>query len=72
MKVFRMPNLSSIDEHKHGDGLFEFVTQKTKKYEPNRNECICSEFTISKKKWICFNIYIGHHQRKNLRHSLKK
>ena len=28
-----------------------------KKYEPNYSECICSEFTISKKEWICFSIY---------------
>ena len=48
--------------HKHGGGLIEFVRQglickRLKKYEPNYSECICSEFTISKKKWICFSIY---------------
>ena len=50
------------DRHKHGGGLIEFVTQgfickRLKKYEPNCSECICSELTISKKKWICFSIY---------------
>ena len=25
--------------------------------EPNYSECVCSEFTISKKKWVCFSIY---------------
>ena len=50
------------DRHKHGGGLIEFVRQgfickRLKKYEPNYSECICSEFTISKKKWICFSIY---------------
>ena len=28
-----------------------------KKYEPNCSDYICSEFTVSKKKWICFSIY---------------
>ena len=27
------------------------------KYEPNCSECIRSELTVSKKKWICFCIY---------------
>ena len=50
------------DIHKHRGGLFEFARQdfickRLKKYEPNCSECICSEFTISKKKWICFSIY---------------
>ena len=50
------------DRHKHGGGLIEFVRQgfickRLKKYEPNCSERICSEFTISKKKWICFSIY---------------
>ena len=50
------------DRHKHGSGLIEFVRQgfickRLKKYEPNCSECICSELTISKKKWICFSIY---------------
>ena len=50
------------DRHKHRGGLIEFVKQdfickRLKKYEPNWSECICSELTISKKKWICFGIY---------------
>ena len=50
------------DRHKHGGGLIEFVRQgfickRLKKYEPNYSECICSEFTISKKERICFSIY---------------
>ena len=50
------------DRHKHGGGLIEFVRQgfickRLKKYERNYSECVCSEFTISKKKWICFSIY---------------
>ena len=50
------------DRHKHGGGLIKFVRQgfickRLKKYEPNYSECICSEFTILKKKWICFSMY---------------
>ena len=50
------------DRQRHGGGLIEFVRQgfickRLKKYELNCSECICSEFTISKKKWICFSIY---------------
>ena len=50
------------DRHKHGGELIEFVRQgfickRSKKYEPNYSECIYSEFTISKRKWICFSIY---------------
>ena len=42
------------DRHKYGGGLIEFVRQgfickRLKRYEPNYSECICSEFTISKK-----------------------
>ena len=42
------------DRHKYGGGLIEFVWQgfickRLKRYEPNYSECICSEFTISKK-----------------------
>ena len=50
------------DRDNHGSGLIEFVRQgfickRLKKYEPNYSECMCSEFTTSKKKWICFSIY---------------
>ena len=34
-----------------------FGKKRLKKYEPNYSECICSELTISKKKWIRFSIY---------------
>ena len=51
------------DRNKHEGELIEFVRQgficrRLKKYEPNCSECICSEFAISKKKWICFSIYM--------------
>ena len=26
-------------------------------WEPNTSECICSEFTIAKKKCFCFSVY---------------
>ena len=50
------------DRYKHGGGLIEFVRQcfickRLKKFEPNYSECICSEFTISKKRWVCCSIY---------------
>ena len=50
------------DRNKHGGGLIEivrqgFISKRLKKYEPIFSECTCSEFTISKKKWICFSIY---------------
>ena len=43
-------------------GLIEFVKDgficKTiPEYTSDKIECICSEFTISKNKWICFSIY---------------
>ena len=48
------------DRYKHG--LFEFARQgficrRLKNYEPNCSESICSKFTISKRKWICFSIH---------------
>ena len=50
------------DTLKQGSVLTEFVRQgsickRLRKYEPNYSKYICSEFTISKKKWICFSIY---------------
>ena len=50
------------DRHKHESGLIEFNRQgficiRLKQYEPSCSECICPEFIISKKKWICFSIY---------------
>ena len=49
------------DRHKHEGGFIEFARQgfickRLKKYEPNYSECTCSEFTVSKKKWILFSI----------------
>ena len=32
------------------------ICKRLKKYEPNCSDCICSEFTISRKKWTCFSI----------------
>ena len=45
-----------------GRGLIEFVKKglmykKLKIFEPRKSECICSEITMSKKKWLCFSIY---------------
>ena len=58
MKVFQMPNLSLMDikegrdRHKHGSRLNDFFRQgfickRLKKR--NCSECICSEFTMSKR-----------------------
>ena len=64
------------DRHKYRDGLIEFarkvfISEKLKEYEPNCSECICSEFTVSKKCGSVL-VYIGLHQREMLKHSLKK
>ena len=61
-KINRYELRARRDRHKHGGGLIEFVRQsfickRLKKYEPNYSECICCEFTTSKKKWICFSKY---------------
>ena len=50
------------DRDKNGGRLIEFVrkgfiTKRLKDYETQICETICSEFTVSKKKWICFNVY---------------
>ena len=34
-----------------------FITKRLKDYETQVCETICSEFTASKKKWICFSVY---------------
>ena len=31
--------------------------QTLKNFETSVSECICSEITISKRKWLCFSIY---------------
>ena len=50
------------DRDKYDGGLIEFVKNgficKTiPEYTSDNIECICSEFTISKSKGICFSIY---------------
>ena len=49
------------DRDKSGGGLIEFVRKgfickRLEKLEPKLSEVICSEFTISNKKWICFSV----------------
>ena len=49
------------DRNKNGGGLIElvrkgFICKRPKKLEPKCSEFICSEFTISNKKWICFSV----------------
>ena len=34
-----------------------FICKRLKKLEPKFSEVICSEFTISNQKWICFSVY---------------
>ena len=53
---------SKKDRDKYGGGLIEFVEDGfickiIPEYTSDKIECICSEFTISKNKWICFSIY---------------
>ena len=53
---------SRKDRGKYGGGLIEFVKDgficKTiPECTSDKIECICSEFIISKNKWICFSIY---------------
>ena len=50
------------DRDKNGSRLIEFVRKVLickylKKSEPKSSEVICSEFTISNKKWINFSVY---------------
>ena len=50
------------DRNKFGGGLLEYlrnglICKRTAKSEPKSNECICSEITFSKKKWVIFGIY---------------
>ena len=62
---FNLPNYeirARRDRDKNGGGLIEFVKKglickKLKIFEPRKSECICSEITVSKKKWLCFSIY---------------
>ena len=55
-------NRNRRDRDKNGGGLIEFVrkgfiTKRLKDYETQICETICSEFTVSKKKWICSSVY---------------
>jgi len=50
------------DRDKHGGGLIEYVKkglicQRLKGFETFVSESICSEITISNKKWFCMSIY---------------
>ena len=50
------------ERDKNGGGLIKFVRKgfickRLKKLQPKSSEVICSEFTISNKKWICFSVY---------------
>ena len=50
------------DRDKSGGGLIEFVRKgfickRLKNLELKFSEVICSEFTISNKKWICFSVF---------------
>ena len=50
------------DRNKFGGCLIEYVQKnlickRIAKYDPKFNECMCSEITFSKKKWIIFSIY---------------
>ena len=50
------------DRHKNVGGVTEFVKKglickRLKNFETSPSECICSEITISKRKWLCFSIY---------------
>ena len=50
------------DGDKYDGGLIEFlkdgfIGKTIPEYTSDKTECICSEFTISKDKWICFSIY---------------
>ena len=50
------------DRDKNGGGLIEFVRKgfiikRLKDYETKTCETIYSEFTVSRKKWICFSAY---------------
>ena len=55
-------NRSRKNRDNHGEVLTKFVKNgficKTiPEHVPDNTECICPEFTISKKNWICFIIY---------------
>ena len=50
------------DRDKSGGGLIEFVkkeiiTKRLNDLEINLNETICTEITISQKRWFCISVY---------------
>ena len=50
------------DRNEDGGGLIEYVKKgiickRLKEFEPDKIESICSEITISKKKWFCMSVY---------------
>ena len=54
------------DQNKYGDDLIEFVKKgliykRLKTFERVNSECICSELTISSKKWVYFSVYPHPH-----------
>ena len=51
-----------VDRYKNGGGLIVFVRRgiickRISDFELSFSECICSELTISKSRWLCFSIY---------------
>ena len=57
------------DENKYGGGLIEFVKKglifkRLRICETVNSECICSELTISNKKWVYFRVYPAPFSRK--------
>ena len=53
---------SRKDRDKYGGSLIEivkndFICKTTPEYISDKIKCICSEFVISKSKWICFSTY---------------
>ena len=57
---YKISNRSNRDKHR--SGLIEFfrkgfITKKMKEYETKLSEIICTEFTVSKKKWFCLSVY---------------
>ena len=50
------------DRNTYGGGLIEFVKKglickRLKTFDTVNSECICSELTISNKKWVCLIVY---------------
>ena len=59
---FPSAKFSIPDYEINGGGLIQFVKKglickRLKNFETNPSEWICSEITISKRKWLCFSIY---------------